>query len=133
MDLQPARKRTVSFSKTYNKKSNFHLNEKAIENDCKDSVTLVASTGWSQQFMRRNGLPLRRKTSVAQKDPSRLIDKLVSYTLSARRFAAKYNYSPADIVAMDETPVLSDMVSDTTVNKCRISVCLTAKADGSKL
>ena len=110
MDLQLARKRTVSFSKTYNKKSNFHLNEKAIENDCKDSVTLVASTGWSQKFMRRNGLSLRRKTSVAQKDPSRLIDKLVSYTLSARRFAAKYNYSPADIAVLDETPVLSDMV-----------------------
>ena len=49
---------------------------------------------------------------------------------------------------MDETPVWSNMVSDTTVDKtgartvtmksaghekCRVSVCLTAKADGSKL
>ena len=64
------------------------------------------------------------------------------------RFAAKYNYLPGNIIAMDETPVWADMVSDTTVDKtgartitmkstghekCRVSVCLTAKADGSKL
>ena len=67
--------------------------------------------------MRRNGLSLRRKTSVAQKDPSRLIDKLVSYIFYARRFAAKYNYSQSNIIAMDETPVWMDMVSDTTVDK----------------
>ena len=54
-------------------------NEKAKENDCEDSATFVASTGWLQKFMRRNGLSLGRKTSVKQKDPSRLIDKLASY------------------------------------------------------
>ena len=56
--------------------------------------------------------------------------------------------SPTNIIAMDETPVWSNMVSDTTVDKtgartvtmkatghekCRVSVCLTSKADGSKL
>ena len=56
--------------------------------------------------------------------------------------------SPTNIIAMDETPVWLNMVSDTTVDKtgartvtmksaghekCRVSVCLTAKADGSKL
>ena len=56
--------------------------------------------------------------------------------------------SPTNIIAMDETPVWSNMVSDTTVDKtgartvtmksaghekCRVSVCLTAKVDGSKL
>ena len=49
---------------------------------------------------------------------------------------------------MDETPVWTDMLSDTTIDvtgtksvtvettgheKCRVSVCLAAKADGTKL
>ena len=55
--------------------------------------------------MRRNELPLKRKTSVAQKNTSRLIYKLVSYMLHIRRFTAKHNYSPANIIAMDEKPV----------------------------
>ena len=130
------------------KKALFVYNEKAKENDSENSKTFVASTGWLQKFMHRNGLSLRRKTSVAQKDPSKLIDKLVSYILHARRYASKYNYLPSNIIAMDETPVWSDMISDTTVHKTgdktvtmkttgheklRVSVCLTAKADGTKL
>ena len=90
----------------------FIYNEKANKNDCEDSVTFAVSTGQLQKFVRRNGLSFQQKTSVAQKDPSRLIDKLVSYILHVRRFAAKYNYSPANIIAMNETPVWSDMVCD---------------------
>ena len=102
----------------------------------------------SKWFIRRNGLPLKRKTSVAQKNTSRLIYKLVSYMLHIRRFTAKHNYSPANITAMDEKPVWLDMVSNTTVDKtgartvtmkstghqnCLLFVCLTVKPDGSKL
>ena len=130
------------------KKALFIYNEKSTENDCQDGAPFVAITGWLQKFMRRNGLSLRRKTSVAQRDPSKLIDKLVSYIINARHFAAKYNYLPGNIIAMGETPAWTVMVSDTTVDKtgsrkitmkskvhekCRVSVCLTAKADGSKL
>lgn len=108
----------------------------------------LASTGWLKRFMQRNGLSLRRKTSIAQKDPDKLIDKLVSFVLQVRRLSLKYNYQAADIIAMDETPVWADMVSETTVDvtgtktvtvktsgheKSRVSVCLTAKADGTKL
>ena len=92
------------------------------------------------------GLSLRWKTSVAQKGPSRLIDKLVSYILHARHCAAKYNYSATNVIAMDEMPVWSDVVSDTIVNmtgarevtvksagheECRVSVCLATKAEWS--
>ena len=60
----------------------------------------------------------------------------------------KFEYKLSDIVAMDETPVWSDMVSETTVDvrgantvtmattgyeKSRVSVCLSAKTDGTKL
>ena len=107
-----------------------------------------ASDGWLTRFMRRNGLSLRRKTSVAQKDPDRLIGKLVSYVLQVRRLSEKNNYAPSQIIAMDETPVWSDMVSETTIDsigkktitmkttgheKSRVSVCLAARADGTKL
>ena len=94
------------------KKSLFIYNEKAT-----GKVTSIASTRRLLWFMRKNGLSLRQKTSAAQRDPSRLIDKSVSYILHVRRFAAKYNYSPINIIAMDDTPVLLDMISDTTVDK----------------
>ena len=90
---------------------------------------------------------MRRKTSLHKKI-LQACDKLVSYILHVRRFAAKYNYLPANIIAMDEAPVWMDMVSDTIVDKtgartvtmkstshekCQVPVCLTANGDGSKL
>ena len=75
--------------------------------------------------MRRNGLSLRRKTTTAQQDPERLIDKLISYILQARRLSIKFKYQPSNIIAMDETPVWNVMVSNTTVDKQGAkSVCL---------
>ena len=56
-------------------------------------------------FVHRNGLSLRQKASVALKDPSMLIDKLVPYTLHVEGFVAKYNYSPANIITVDDMPV----------------------------
>ena len=110
--------------------------------------SFVASNGWLEKFMKRNHLSLRRKTTIAQKDPSHLISKLVGYLMHVRRLSIKSNYPPSSIIAMDETAVWSDMVGNTTVNskgakevalkstgneKVRVSVCLTAKADGTKM
>ena len=111
-----------------------------------------ASTGWLREFMKRYGLSLRRKTSMAQKDPDQLIDKLAAFVLHVRRVSMKHLHDAADIIAMDETPVWSDMVSETTVDatgkktvsvkttgheKSLVSVCLAAKLqkvqDGTKL
>ena len=98
--------------------------------------------------MRRNGLSLRRRTTVAQHDPARVIDKLISYVLHVRRLTSKHKYLASNIIAMDETAVWADMVANTTVDdigtrsvslkttgheKVRVSVCLSAKADGAKL
>ena len=68
--------------------------------------------------------------------------------LQARRLRVKFSYSDSDIIAMDETAVWQDMLSNTTVDsighntiamkttgheKTKVSVCLIAKADGTKL
>ena len=68
--------------------------------------------------------------------------------MHVRRLSINCNYAPGYIIAIDETAVWSDMVSNTTINstgakevtlkstgneKVRVSVCLTAKADGTKV
>ena len=97
--------------------------------------------------MRRHGFSLRRKTTTAQKDPSLLVDRLVAFIVHVRRLQKVYYYAESAIVAMDETPVWSDMISNTTVEitgskdvpmkstdheKVRVSVCLAAKLDSTK-
>ena len=115
--------------------------------DESDKSLFVASNRWVKRFMRRNGFSLRPKTT-AQQDPEWLIDKLILYILHARRLSIKYKYPPSNIIAMDETSVWNDIVSNTTINKqgaksvclktsvhekCMVSACLAAKADGAKL
>ena len=126
---------------------------KAIfDEKCGDDEALkesfVASNGWLVKLMKRNHLSLRRRTTITQKDPSHLVSKLVGYVMHVRRLSINCNYSPGSIIAMDETAVWSDMVGNTTINltsakevalkstcneKVRVSVCLTAKADGTKM
>ena len=98
--------------------------------------------------MQSNVLYLRRRTTEAQKDPDKLVDKLVSYILNAWRLFRLHQYTPADVISMDETAVWCDMLSSTTFDKVgtktismkttgheklKVSVCLTAKGDGPKL
>lgn len=77
-----------------------------------------------------------------------MVAKLVSYVIHVRRLQTKYKYNATDIIAMYETPVWCDMVSESAVDstgkktiilksagheKSRVSVWLAAKADGTKL
>ena len=120
------------------------------ETECDESKKslFVASNGWVSNFMRRNGFSLHRKTTTTQQDHERLTDKLILYILYARRLSIKYKYPPSSKIAMDETSVSNDMVSNTTIHKKGAksvclkttgheksmgSVCLAAKADGNKL
>jgi len=121
--------------------------EKAGE-DTVAKNSFQASRGWLEKFMKRNCLSLRRRTTTVQKDPAYLVDRLVQYVVHVRRMSKKYQFNAGSILAMDETAVWADMTAPTTVSqrgereimlkstgheKVRISVCLTAKADGSKL
>ena len=86
--------------------------------------------------------------TTEQEDPHYLIDKLLSYILQVRRLSQRHKYQPSCIIAMTETPVWDDMVSNTTVDrvgassinlkttgheKVMVTVCLSARADGTKV
>ena len=45
----------------------------------------VASNDWLTKFMKWNNLFMRRRTTIAQKDPSHLTTKLVKYVTHVRR------------------------------------------------
>ena len=80
------------------------------------SPSFIASNGWLQKCMARNGLSVRRRTTESKKDPDRLIDKLIAYILQVRR-QSRHSYNHNDIIAMDDTAVWKDMLSSTTVDK----------------
>ena len=61
----------------------------------------IASRGWCEKIMRCHGFSLRPKTTTAQKDPSYLIDRLVSFVMHARRLLRQYIFALHNIVAMD--------------------------------
>ena len=64
--------------------------------------------------MARNGLCIRRCTTEAQK---KLVDKLCAYILKVKRLRMRMNYDLKNIIAMDETVIWNDMISNTTVEK----------------
>ena len=97
--------------------------------------------------MTRNGLSIRQRTTRAQKNSKELIDKLCAYVLKIKRLRKRMNYDFSNIIAMDEMAVWNGMISNTTVEKrgvhsvnlkttghekSKITVCLTATADGKK-
>ena len=53
----------------------------------------VASRGWCEKFLRRHGFSLLRKTATAQKDPSYLIDRLVSFVIKSNQIKAIYSFT----------------------------------------
>ena len=67
------------------------------------SSSFIASNGWVQKFMGRNGLSVRRRTTESE------------YILQVRRQRNRLSYSHSDIIAMDETAVWQDMLSSTNL------------------
>ncbi|KAJ8412579.1 hypothetical protein AAFF_G00129150 [Aldrovandia affinis] len=51
-----------------------------------------ASFGWCRRMMRRNGLSLRRRTSLAQRLPSDFREKLLSYQRYVIKLRKKHSY-----------------------------------------
>ena len=57
------------------------------------SPSFIASNGWLQKCMARNGLSVRRRTTESKKGPDRLIDKLIAYILQVRRQRNRHSYN----------------------------------------
>ena len=108
------------------------------------NLFFVATNGWVNSFVRRNDFSLCRKTATAQQDPERLIDKIILHNFHAHTLSVKYKYPLSSIIAMDETSVWNDMVSNATTNKqgaksvslkttghekCMVSVCFSVKTN----
>ena len=107
-----------------------------------------ASNGWLDKFIKRSGFTIRKRTTIAQKAPEDYVPKIVKFISFVENLRSKNNYKTDNIFVMDETPVWVEPVSCTTVEakgvksvsikstgheKVRITVILTARADGTKL
>jgi hypothetical protein len=107
-----------------------------------------ASNGWALRFMRRKGLALCRRTTLAEKLPTDYIEKLIAYQRHIINLRQKHDYLLGQMGNAGETPVFFDMLTNTTVDtkgsksvlvkitgheKLRITVMLLVLADGRKL
>jgi hypothetical protein len=117
--------------------------------DCEDATRNIfkASRGWLDKFMSRNELSVRRRTTIAQKNPNDMIQKMVSFINFMERARERLKATASEIIAMDETAVWFDMVGESTVHstgaksisikstgheKSRFTVILTASGSGVK-
>ena len=107
-----------------------------------------AGNHWCQRFMKRNGLSLRQKTTLAQRLPDDYEEKIVRFHRYIIDLRKEHSYPLHVIANMDETPLTFDMPPNRTINssgektikirttgneKNRIIVVLTCAGDGSKL
>ena len=72
--------------------------------------------GWLNKFLGRHGLSLRRRTTIAQKDPEMLLEKIVNFVMFLSRKIDELNLLPSSIIAMDETSLWFDMISRTAID-----------------
>lgn len=111
-------------------------------------TSFKASNGWCVRMMRRCGLSLRRRTSLAQRLPKDFEEKLVAFQRHVIALRKSHDYLCGQMGNGDETAVYFDMPSNTTVEekgaksvivrttgneKVRVTVMLAVLADGRKL
>lgn len=112
------------------------------------STAFKASNGWTTRFMRRNGLCLRRRTSLCQRLPPCYEQKIVDFHKFVIRLRRDRQFVLSQIGNADQTPVNFDMpmsrtveqkgahsvlVKTTGAEKQRFTVMLAITADGRKL
>ncbi|KAG7262847.1 hypothetical protein CRUP_035906 [Coryphaenoides rupestris] len=95
------------------------VSRKMIQNKAKEIYSsvgdgagkeFVANRGWLEKCLKRNDLSLRRRTTMAQKDPDLLTEKLVSFVDFFGKAVSSKGILEKDIIAMDETAVWFDIV-----------------------
>jgi hypothetical protein len=81
------------------------------------SSTFIASYGWLRKFLKRNRLSLRKRTTVAQKTPEHVKQKIIDFLAFVHNLRKNCGYATACIGAADETSVWMDPIQDTTIEK----------------
>jgi len=61
---------------------------------------------------------------------SKMVAKFESYVIQVRRLQEKHKYRQCDLIAMDETPVCWDMISETTVDTTGKQIVSSLKSIG---
>lgn len=82
-----------------------------------DNPTFQASRGWLQKFMKRHELSLRSRTSLSQRLPADLEEKISSFQTFVKTERSSEEIDDRYIVNMDETPVFFDIVPNKTVEQ----------------
>ena len=107
-----------------------------------------ASARWCQLFMKRNDISIRRRTSIAQRLPDDVENKLLDYQKYIINLRKRHEYPISCIANGDQTPLSFDMPSFQTLDfkgvksvpikttgneKNRFTVMLGAYGDGKKM
>ena len=107
-----------------------------------------ASRGWMEKFMKRHALSFRRKTTVSQRIPEECIQKAIRFIRSMVNTRREQELENNQIIGCDETSIWLDAVGNYTLaekgskdvplkstghEKQRLTIMLTARADGRKL
>lgn len=78
-----------------------HIIDQAILTIQPSTPSFQGTRGWVQKFMRRNNLSLRAKTSIAQKLPAALEEKMATFLRSVREARKQSKYPDNMIVNID--------------------------------
>ena len=113
------------------------------------SITDFAGTvSWCERFMRRNGLCMHTKTTIAQKLPREYERKIIEFHKYVINMRKKLCFETGQLGNMDEVPLMFDVPSNKTVDvkgaktimiktsgneKMRYTVVLVCSTDGKKL
>jgi len=81
------------------------------------SITDFAGTAsWCERFMRRNGLCMHTKTTVAQKLPRECERKIIEFHKYVINMRKKLCFEIGQLRNMDEVPLTFDVPSNKTVD-----------------
>jgi len=107
-----------------------------------------ASLGWYSNWKRRHSISMRTKTSLAQRLPADMENKVVEFHRFILRSRQRWGYDLSRILNMDETPMRFELPATRTLeftgsrtvpvlscgaDKRSFTVALTVKANGEKL
>ena len=144
--IEAQRKQNLRVSRQMTQKKAKELFNEINSNE--NSEEFSASNGWLMGFLKRNCLTIRKRTTVSQKTPEDIADRVVSYLVFIEGLRRNCGYRDSCIGAADETAIWIDPLQDHTIekigkktislfstgnHKAKLSVTLAAMADGRKL